>query len=298
MTKFYRTYITTFENSRGIKYYAGKHESTYENPSDDPYVGSGRVIRSSVKKYGKSCVLNQVWFDHDSETEMLEAEKKLIAECHSIYGTDCVNQAEGGEGGHWMKYSTDAERQERINKINDFWHNLTPEYREIHAKRVLDGFDARTDEQKEAHRQRLSIAHENKTPEEKQITSSKISAATTEQWAKMTPEERAAHCDSLSTGWANRTDEQKEDFSKKRSFIAKEIAANRSPEERETVIANTAKAARKSEVWQEPMYSILLEEWNRIGQPNGYKFDTHCKKSGITTISTRRLANHFNKIHK
>lgn len=114
--KYYRTYITTFETSTGLKVYAGKRGSKYENPKDDPYTGSGKLIRNAVKKYGPDCIQSIQWFDHIDETEMNTAETELILECKAKYGSKCVNLAKGGEGGYTLEYATDERKAEASAK--------------------------------------------------------------------------------------------------------------------------------------------------------------------------------------
>lgn len=107
--KFYRTYITKVNLSSGIKYYAGKHESEYENPIDDPYVGSGMILKRAIAKYGISCIVGVEWFEH-TENTVDDEEVKLISQLKEKHGELCVNIASGGTGGHTQKYSSEEDK--------------------------------------------------------------------------------------------------------------------------------------------------------------------------------------------
>lgn len=110
--KYYRTYIVEFKTSSGLKYYAGQRTSSYENPVDDPYTGSGRVITNAVKKYGKECIKSITWHEHGTKEEMNTAEVQLISECKQQYGSCCVNIHRGGEGGNPLEYATEEQKAE------------------------------------------------------------------------------------------------------------------------------------------------------------------------------------------
>lgn len=117
--KFYRTYITTFSRSDGMKVYVGKRTSRYQNPSDDPYYGSGNQISRAVSKYGKCCIVSIVWFNHTRETLDYE-EMKLISIVRGLVGDTCVNIADGGSGGDTMKYSSPVDKEARSRKLSKF----------------------------------------------------------------------------------------------------------------------------------------------------------------------------------
>lgn len=107
---FYRTYITTFLTSTGEKIYAGQHTSKYANVNDDPYYGSGQILKAAVKKYGMSCIIDTQWFDHDTKTDMQNAEIKLITDCKANYD-NCVNIHKGGTGGDTLFHSPERRKE-------------------------------------------------------------------------------------------------------------------------------------------------------------------------------------------
>ncbi|ENB5601949.1 hypothetical protein ABH225_001158 [Shigella flexneri] len=98
MATYYRLYITTFETSTGIKIYGGKHKSVYEDPSKDPYTGSGTFIRRAKRKYGPSCIKEIIWSKpFESKALMDEAEELLVDELSIL--ENCANLVKGGAGG-------------------------------------------------------------------------------------------------------------------------------------------------------------------------------------------------------
>lgn len=99
MSKYFRLYTIIFETSSGLKIYGGKHHSKYDNPSDDPYLGSGNIIRSTIKKYGRSCVKKIQWSKCYGDGEsLLEAEELLVDHLYLLYGKSCANIKKGGVG--------------------------------------------------------------------------------------------------------------------------------------------------------------------------------------------------------
>jgi len=57
------------------KYYIGQHQT--KNPYDD-YIGSGKLIKRAIKKYGLTCFIKEFLFDFDSFEKMNNKEKELI----------------------------------------------------------------------------------------------------------------------------------------------------------------------------------------------------------------------------
>lgn len=111
---YYRTYITSISTNSGVKYYAGKHCSKFEDAAMDPYYGSGIILSSYIRKYGKGCIIGTQWFDH-TESTVDTAEIKLISELKDKHKENCVNIAGGGEGGNVFQYMD----QPRLDEIRD-----------------------------------------------------------------------------------------------------------------------------------------------------------------------------------
>ena len=88
----YTVYKTV--NSINGKFYIGVHKT--ENPDDD-YLGSGKLIKRAVAKYGEQSFQKEVLAVFETPNDAFELEKKLVAE---VLGTPlCYNLKNGGEGG-------------------------------------------------------------------------------------------------------------------------------------------------------------------------------------------------------
>lgn len=86
---FYTIYkITNLING---KYYIGKHQTTI---LDDGYMGSGKILKRAITKYGIENFCKEILYVFDSEEEMNSKEKELIIISESTY-----NLHEGGHGG-------------------------------------------------------------------------------------------------------------------------------------------------------------------------------------------------------
>jgi hypothetical protein len=92
--KYHFLYKTT--NLINNKYYYGMH-STYK--LDDGYLGSGKILRYSIRKYGKENFGIEIIEFFSSREELVDAEIKLITEEMIIYDNLCMNLKKGGMGG-------------------------------------------------------------------------------------------------------------------------------------------------------------------------------------------------------
>ena len=86
---FYTIYKIT--NTVNGKFYIGKHQT--EN-LDDGYMGSGKLVKRAIKKYGKDKFKKEILFLCESEQEMDQKEKELVE-----VGSHTYNLCEGGKGG-------------------------------------------------------------------------------------------------------------------------------------------------------------------------------------------------------
>jgi group I intron endonuclease len=87
---YYIIYKVT--NKTNGKYYIGKHQTALLT---DSYMGSGKLIRRAIKKYGSNNFIKEVLYTFDSEKEMNIKEKELVNHNDSL----CYNLNEGGHGG-------------------------------------------------------------------------------------------------------------------------------------------------------------------------------------------------------
>jgi len=86
-------YYTIYKITNKIngKFYIGKHKT--ENIDDD-YMGSGKLIKLAIEKYGIENFKKEILHIFETEAEMNEAEARLV-----ILGEDSYNLCPGGQGG-------------------------------------------------------------------------------------------------------------------------------------------------------------------------------------------------------
>lgn len=88
--KFNIVYKTT--NNINGRYYIGIHST---NSINDSYLGSGKALKSAIKKYGRKNFKKEVLFKFNSRQEALEKEAELVNK--DLISTDeCYNMIEGG----------------------------------------------------------------------------------------------------------------------------------------------------------------------------------------------------------
>ena len=117
---YYTIYKTT--NKTNGKFYIGKHETKNIN---DSYMGSGRVLKDAIKKYGKENFIKEILFVFETREEMNQKEKDLITE-DFVNRNDTYNVGVGGEGGSHFKNKkhTDETKQRLSLKAREQRHTL------------------------------------------------------------------------------------------------------------------------------------------------------------------------------
>lgn len=122
---FYTIYqITNLVNG---KIYIGKHET--KDPNDN-YLGSGKMIRQAIEKYGIESFSKDVLFVFDNELDMNSKEKELVTE-EFVKLKSNYNLCPGGQGGFGYLNSNGlnnsgnfAERRANISEsIKTVWKN-------------------------------------------------------------------------------------------------------------------------------------------------------------------------------
>jgi group I intron endonuclease len=86
---YYTIYRTT--NKINGKFYIGKHQTKNLN---DGYMGSGKLLKRAIKKYGVDNFTKEILFIFDNEEDMNSKEKELV-----VLGESSYNLCEGGNGG-------------------------------------------------------------------------------------------------------------------------------------------------------------------------------------------------------
>jgi hypothetical protein len=84
------------------KYYYGMH-STYK--LDDGYLGSGKMLRYSIRKYGKENFNIEIIEFFPSREDLVNAEMNLITEEMIVDNKLCMNLKKGGLGGFTKEQS-------------------------------------------------------------------------------------------------------------------------------------------------------------------------------------------------
>lgn len=89
---YYIIYKTT--NLINNKFYYGKHST---NDLNDGYMGSGKLLKNSIKKYGKENFIKEILCFCDSEQDAYELEELVITEIE-VNNPQCYNIVCGGHG--------------------------------------------------------------------------------------------------------------------------------------------------------------------------------------------------------
>lgn len=108
---YFIVYKTT--NLVNGKFYIGKHQT---HNLDDGYLGSGKLLKRAIEKYGFSNFKREVLFHCQSKDELESKERELVTE-DLVNSSDCYNLKLGGEGG-FDYHNSDSEKQRRKNLLS------------------------------------------------------------------------------------------------------------------------------------------------------------------------------------
>lgn len=109
-------YVYITKNTINNRIYIGKHES---DKYDSSYLGSGKILKQAIDKYGKDNFTNSILYTAETIDELNSAEQAFIKEYRDLYGDAMYNIASGGDGGNVFKYATEDERSKFISKMTE-----------------------------------------------------------------------------------------------------------------------------------------------------------------------------------
>lgn len=109
---YYLVYKTT--NMINGKSYVGCHKT---KDLDDGYLGSGKLLKAAIKKYGMENFKREILFECESTEEMLCRERESIC-----FGPLSYNLKEGGLGG--------------FDYINSSGKNIYPKHKKVWEKKI------------------------------------------------------------------------------------------------------------------------------------------------------------------
>lgn len=135
----YFLYKTT--NLVNGKIYVGKHITKKLN---DGYIGSGKLLKRAINKYGKENFKFEILSFYDNEVDLNRAEAELVTEEFCLR-KDTYNLCVGGKGGfsyinrsnvrykHLLPH-TEEVKKKISNSAKKHWQNLSEEAKLEHAK--------------------------------------------------------------------------------------------------------------------------------------------------------------------
>ena len=172
---FYTIYQTT--NIINNKKYIGKHET---KTLDDNYLGSGILLKSAIKKYGKENFRREYLFVFDNEKEMILKEQELITK-EIIKSDEYYNIAFGGTGGcivlkkEHPLYEQTIEKIRFTNKNNS--ENISKRMKQMYKDGAIPYMKGRAQSEYQKEMVRKTLTGKPKTAEA--IEKQKISYAIT-----------------------------------------------------------------------------------------------------------------------
>lgn len=114
-------YTYKITNNVNGKYYLGRRSFNNEMIEADSYFGSSKILKRSIRKYGKDSFTKEILEIYDTYEELVEAEKTLIT-ADIVADPLCYNIALGGWGGYTYyegrKSVLSEEGKQRISEAN------------------------------------------------------------------------------------------------------------------------------------------------------------------------------------
>lgn len=110
-------YVYQITNQINGRFYVGVRKYN-GNPTDDPYMGSGKALRNAYRKYGRKNFTKIVLEVYDNERDMFAAEARIVND-EFLKNPLVYNIVPGGSGGWKVGYLTEEEQKEWKRKISD-----------------------------------------------------------------------------------------------------------------------------------------------------------------------------------
>ena len=142
---YYLIYKIT--NNVNNKIYIGKHQTEDKN---DDYMGSGKILKKAIEKYGLDKFTKEILFECDSLDEMNQKEAEIVDE-EFVSRLDTYNVKLGGDGG-WDYCNTNSELQSQ--KAKKGWNKYGKNHPILKAYKIF--YDSLTDDQKDIINNKIS----------------------------------------------------------------------------------------------------------------------------------------------
>lgn len=114
-------YIYETTNLKNGKKYIGL---TNRDSFDENYLGSGKLIRAAIKKYGFDNFHVQPLEYHYNKDDLIAAEKRIIKERKANTSSEYYNIAEGGKWGNVFEGMSDGQYKEVERKYQKKEKNI------------------------------------------------------------------------------------------------------------------------------------------------------------------------------
>lgn len=166
-------YVYKIINNINGKYYIGAHRSSI---MEDSYMGSGKLIQSAIRKYGKENFTKEILIVCSSEEEMYAKEAEIVNKVFCL-SRETYNMAPGGFGGtmafnrkpHTVKHS-----EETKEKIRQAALNKKPITEETRNKLSENNFSKRHPEKQSQHAKLAGAKSRKNNPVHSEETKQKI----------------------------------------------------------------------------------------------------------------------------
>jgi group I intron endonuclease len=138
---------------------------------DENYLGSGKLLKAAIKKYGKENFTREILYETNDREELSRKEKEFIEKYNAVVSNDFYNICDGGYG-------------RNSEAVKTIWDNRTKEEREIIDNRISE----KCKEQKrwsgnnnpffgKSTSKTVKTIWDNRTKEEREIIGKKVSKA-------------------------------------------------------------------------------------------------------------------------